>query len=497
MKVELIGIDKSFGKLLANDNIHLCIPSGTIQGILGENGAGKSTLMKVLSGYIQADGGKIILNGQPTQIHSPADAIRQGIGMLHQDPLDFPPMKVIENFILGSEILQTVEKTVWRYTFPDWKTSQNQFTVLQEQFGFNLDPEAYVDSLTVGERQQLEILRLLLLGVRVIILDEPTTGISASQKVKLFSTLQQLANQGKTVIFVSHKLEDVEQLCNQVAVLRRGQMVGQVQPPYQTDELVNMMFGKLISLGEREAIPIGSAALTLRELCIEDYRMKIGPVDLIVSGGEVIGLAGMEGSGQIPFLRACSGLIRTVAGNVLLNGKDMTSRSYHAFRRKGVAYLPAARLEEGLIPGLSLTEHFLLSEESRKLFIDWKDAQSLATQRIDEFFIRGSPATSVEALSGGNQQRMLLALFKTNLSLLLMEHPTRGLDVESTLIIWRKLKDRCRQGLAIIFISSDLDEILRYSDRILVFFTGRVSSPLPAAETTIDQLRQLMGGKGW
>jgi len=163
MKVELIGIDKSFGKLLANDNIHLCIPSGTIQGILGENGAGKSTLMKVLSGYIQADGGKIILNGQPTQIHSPADAIRQGIGMLHQDPLDFPPMKVIENFILGSEILQTVEKTVWRYTFPDWKTSQNQFTVLQEQFGFNLDPEAYVDSLTVGERQQLEILRLLLL----------------------------------------------------------------------------------------------------------------------------------------------------------------------------------------------------------------------------------------------------------------------------------------------------------------------------------------------
>ncbi|MBI3737452.1 MAG: ATP-binding cassette domain-containing protein, partial [Chloroflexi bacterium] len=212
MNVELRHIHKHFGKVHANNDIVLNVPSGTIQGILGENGAGKSTLMKVLSGFIQADSGEILLDGQPVIIHSPADAIQHGIGMLHQDPLDFPPMRLLDNFLLGHS----------GGLFPDRNTVARDFKRLAAQFDFSLDPDSYVDSLTVGERQQLEILRLLWLGARVLILDEPTTGISAIQKAKLFETLRKLAVQGMTVIFVSHKLEDVEVLCHSVAVFRAG-----------------------------------------------------------------------------------------------------------------------------------------------------------------------------------------------------------------------------------------------------------------------------------
>jgi simple sugar transport system ATP-binding protein len=487
MDVELIGIHKSFGAVHANDDITLKIPSGTIQALLGENGAGKSTLMKVLSGFIQADSGQILLDGKPVQIHSPADAIQQGIGMLHQDPLDFPPMKVIDNFLVGSS----------GGVFPNYAQVTREFNDLQKQFDFSIDCDAYVDSLTVGERQQLEILRLLWLGARVLILDEPTTGISALQKEKLFDTLRLLSKQGKTMIFVSHKLEDVEQLCTRVAVLRRGKMVGEAEPPYRTGQLVTMMFGKEVTLGSREPARPGEPVIDFQNVSIEDYRMRIQDVSLQVCRGEVIGLAGMEGSGQGAFLRAFAGLIRPVGGKVIVGGKNLIGKNYHTFMDHGVAFLPASRMEEGLIPGLSLTEHFILSGEQSGLFINRENAQNVTRRQIDEYNIRGTPESTVESLSGGNQQRALLALLKTPLSLVLLEHPTRGLDVESTIYIWSKLKERCRQGTSIIFISSDLDEVLLYSDRILVFFAGRVSQPLDAASTTVDDLGQLIGGKGW
>jgi simple sugar transport system ATP-binding protein len=488
MNVELIGIRKTFGPVTANDNIHLRILSGTIQGILGENGAGKSTLMKVLSGFIQADQGLILLDGKEVKIHSPADAIHYGVGMLHQDPLDFPPMKVIENFIAGSpgKIVPNAKEVIAR------------FNELQRQFDFTLDPQAHVDRLTVGERQQLEILRLLWLGAQVLILDEPTTGISALQKIKLFETLRKLAAQGKTIIFVSHKLEDVEQLCHRVAVLRRGQLVGEAMPPYRMDELVQMMFGKVVSFGGRESYKPGEMALELKDVSIEDYRMRIGPVNLQARKREVIGLAGMEGSGQLLFLRACTGLIRPTAGRMLVNGKDLTGKGYHTFLKNGVVYMPASRMEEGLVPGCSLMEHFVLARDQGGFFVDWEGAQKVAQEQIAGYNIHGRPDSTVESLSGGNQQRTLLALMRTPASLILMEHPTRGLDIESTLYIWSLLKERCsNQGSAILFISSDLDEILQYSDRILVFFAGRVSPPLDAASTTVDQLGQLIGGRGW
>ncbi len=487
MKVELRGIHKYFGKNHANDDINLTIPSGTIQGILGENGAGKSTLMKILSGFIHADGGEILLDGKPVKIASPAEAIHDGIGMLHQDPLDFPPMRIIDNFMLGQQ----------GGLFPNRKHAAQDISLLQKEFGFSLDPESYVDSLTVGERQQLEIMRLLFLGARVFILDEPTTGISAAQKAKLFETLKRFPQQAITVIFVSHKLEDVENLCDQVAVLRQGKLIGEMNKPFNQKKLVEMMFGKEVPLGARQSAGQERSVLSLDHVSMEDARLKVKDVSFETRAGEVIGLAGMEGSGQDLFLRACAGLIRTVAGAVKVNDLDLTGKPYHAYKKHGVEFLPAARLEQALVPGLTLAEHFILAEKQTGVFIDRERGHALAQERIKTFNIKGAPVSAVESLSGGNQQRTLLSLLRDPLSLVLVEHPTRGLDIESVIYIWGKLKERCKQGAAIMFMSSDLDEILQYSDRVLVFYNGRVSQPLDANTTSVQQLGELIGGKGW
>lgn len=491
MKVELRGIHKYFGNNHANNDITLTIPSGTIQGILGENGAGKSTLMKILSGFIHADEGEIILDGKPVKISSPAGAIRHGIGMLHQDPLDFPPMRVLDNFMLGLP----------GSLFPNQKEATQDLNLLQKEFGFSLDPESYVDSLTVGERQQLEIMRLLFLGARVFILDEPTTGISAAQKRKLFDTLRTFPEQAITTIFVSHKLEDVEDLCDRVAVLRQGRLVGEmthtVETPFDANKLVGMMFGKEVPLAPKQTSSQEKDVLSLNGVSLEDTRLKISNINFEACAGEVIGLAGMEGSGQDLFLRACAGLVRTVAGKVKVNGSDLTGKPYHVYKKHGVEYLPAARLEEGLVPGLSLAEHFILAEKQQGVFIDREHGRELAQERIKSFNIKGTPLSPVESLSGGNQQRALLSLLRDRLSLILVEHPTRGLDIESVIYIWGKLKERCKKDTAILFISSDLEEILQYSDRVLVFFNGKVSQPLNASTTTVQQLGELIGGKGW
>ena len=407
--------------------------------------------------------------------------------MLHQDPLDFPPMRVIENFTLGRA----------GGLMPGQSGALRDFKELAGKFGFSLDPETYVDSLTVGERQQLEILRLIWLGAKVMIFDEPTTGISAQQKVNLFNALRILAKQGMTVLFVSHKLEDVEVLCDRVVVLRQGHLVGEAKPPYNTHQLVEMMFGKEVTLGERPGGCAGEVILTLNKMAVEDYRLHIGETNLEVCRGEVIGLAGMEGSGQNLFLRAVAGMLRTVGGRIVLDGHDLTGRNYHVYKQNGVAFLPAARLEEGLVSGLNLTEHVMLAEETSNFFINWEKGRQLTQARITEFNVKGTPANTVESLSGGNQQRALLALLREDLTLLLLEHPTRGLDIESTIYIWKKLKERCQKGTSILFVSSDLEEILQYSDRVLVFFSGKVTPPLDIFSLSTEKLGELIGGKGW
>ncbi len=492
MDVELRNIDKSFGKVHANDHISLHVKSGDVQGILGENGAGKSTLMKIFSGLYQANSGDILLDGKKVTIASPADSVRMGIGMLHQDPLDFPPMKVIDNFIIGSD----------EGMLPNRKKVLKEFKDLQEQFNFSISPDAYIEHLTVGERQQLEIMRLLWLGAEVLILDEPTTGISASQKQQLFATVKKLSAQGKSVIFVSHKLEEVELLCSQVDVFRAGKNVGQMRPPYETEKLVELMFGKKLAHAEKECASQKNINFEISDLRIDDVRLPIKEVNFCIQKGEVIGLAGMEGSGQGQILRALAGIIRPSGGHIYMRKEDgqkldLVGRHYFDFKEAGISFLPAARLEEGLIAGLNLNEHFILAEKQSGFFIDQKSAQKLTEHRIKDFNIKGTPEINIESLSGGNQQRAELALLRQPLRLLLLDHPTRGLDIESSMYIWNKMKQRCKEGASIIFISSDLDEVLQYSDRILVFFGGKVSSPFEASKVTVDELGQLIGGKGW
>jgi simple sugar transport system ATP-binding protein len=517
MKVELRHIHKHFGPVHANDDVSLTVEPGTIHGLLGENGAGKSTLVKILSGFITRDSGDIQLDGRLADIKTPSDAIGYGIGMLHQDPLDFPPLTVIENFMAGAPIRKQLSAQRRTPFFLKSNSAAKEFKALGSQFDFNLDPQAAVNDLTVGERQQLEILRLLSLGVRTLILDEPTTGISASQKTLLFSALKKLAGEGKSIIFVSHKLDDVEALCDCVTVMRLGQVIGELDlQPHRgehggqsggqdgiskdghaliSSRIVEMMFGKELAPPIKPETRQDEIALQLDELMLIDERLSTRIENLIVQRGEVIGIAGLEGSGQQQFLLTCAGLMRAASGAVRVGNIDMTHQPYRSYLKAGVCYLPADRLRDGLINGLTIQDHVALRMPAPGAFVDRSATLQGAQRAIETFNIRGKPDTPVERLSGGNQQRTQLALMPSPLNVLLMEHPTRGLDIESTLWVWQQLIARCRQGTAILFASSDLDEIMQYSDRVIVFSGGKISAPFDALDLTVEKLGQMIGGK--
>ena len=485
MKIEIDQISKSFGTVHANVGVSLSVDEGTIHGLLGENGAGKTTLMKILSGYIQPDAGEIRLDGRPAVLRTPADAISQGIGMLHQDPLDVPALSVLDNFALG------LQKGFWQ----NRARLRRMFFNLCFRFGLVLQPDEPVSNLAVGERQQLELVRLLALGVRVIILDEPTTGISEPQKKLLFETLQRLADEGLTVIFVSHKLDDVDALCSAAAVLRAGQVAGSLPAPFDRDRLVELMFGRAMTAPQFASMCTDRVQLRVEGLGVESRRLSLAPIDLVACSGEVIGLAGLEGSGQRLFMEACAGIRRIKQGRLLLDGVDMTDARYSDFGPSGVAYVPAARLDEGLISGLTIREHFALVGQKRGLFVDWEAAQRTAVERIAHYSVVGSPLTRVEELSGGNQQRALLSLLADDLRLLILDHPTRGLDLGSEIWVWQQLHERCQRGCVILFTSTDLDELVDNSDRIIVFSGGKVSSPVASgAEVTREDLGYMIGG---
>jgi general nucleoside transport system ATP-binding protein len=484
MKIELDRITKHFGPVRANHNVSLTVEEGTILGLLGENGAGKTTLMNVLSGYLQPESGEIRLDGHPVTLRSPADAIRHGIGMLHQDPLDVPALSVLDNFSLGLEAGFWHRRNRVRRTFFN----------LCRRFGLLLQPDESVSHLSVGERQQLELIRLLALGVQTIILDEPTTGISAPQKALLFDTLRRLAEEGLTVIFVSHKLEDVESLCSKVTVLREGEVTGSLEAPFDRDRMVALMFGRAVSEPSYGSMCTTQVRLDVRDLTVVSYRLNLAPVTLQACAGEVIGLAGLEGSGQRLFMETCAGIRRADSGRLILDGVDLTAARYTDYLERGVAYVPASRMDEGLIRGLTIREHFVLVGQKKGFFVDWDAAERRAEERIRAFNLVGTTASRVEELSGGNQQRALLSLLPDGLKLLMLDHPTRGLDLGSEQWVWSQLHARCAEGTVILFASTDLDELVDNSDRIVVFSGGKASEAVASAEVTREQLGYLIGG---
>jgi simple sugar transport system ATP-binding protein len=338
--------------------------------------------------------------------------------------------------------------------------------------------------------------RLLALGVRTIILDEPTTGISAPQKELLFEILHRLAGEGLSVVFVSHKLEEIEALCSRATILRQGKVAGEATAPFDQGDLVRKMFGQELSDYPRSVVPLGQPVLELADVSIHSRRLSLEGLAIEVRGGEVLGLAGLEGSGQQLLMQSCAGLVPIDSGHLALEGRDMRHARYADFCQAGVAYIPAARLENGMIGEMTLLEHFALVSKRSGALVDWSGAADRAAQAVSEFSIVGQPQTRVVELSGGNQQRALLGLLPENISLLLLEHPTRGLDVESSRWVWSRLLQRRIDGTAIIFTSTDLDELVENSDRIVVFSAGRMSMPLPVSDVTVEQLGYLIGGSG-
>jgi simple sugar transport system ATP-binding protein len=485
MGLEIRDIHKRFGPIRASDGVAFTVEKGSLHGILGENGAGKSTLMKILSGFYEADSGSVILDGEQLELRSPADAIEAGIGMLHQDPLVFLPFTVLDNFVLGSPGATRLDR----------KHAAAELERVSSELGFEFDPDRLARDLTIGERQQLSITRLLWLGARVLIFDEPTTGISASQRLQLFTTLRKLAADGLIVLFVSHKLEEVEDLCDSVTVIRRGKVVYEAEMPVPSETLVEKMFGNVFVEEPHESVSLGDVMLHIEGATLSEDTTRIEALDLDVARGEVVGLAGLEGSGQRTLLRGCAGLLQPRGGTLTVDGVDLTRASYREHLAAGVHYLPAGRLEEGLVQGISITEHLVLASDDQKFFVDWKAADEVARREIGEYSIKGRPSTPAEDLSGGNQQRLLLSMIPDDVRLLLLEHPTRGLDVESAAYVWSRLLERREAGTATVFASADLDELLNYSDRIIVFFGGSVFAVRSASETDGEELGYLIGGK--
>ncbi|MGD8962724.1 MAG: ATP-binding cassette domain-containing protein [Desulfobacterales bacterium] len=485
MQIELQDIHKYYGLVKANEGVDLKVVPGEIHGILGENGAGKSTLMKILSGFSLPTRGTIMVDGAAVDYRNPARAAALGIGMLYQDPLDFPLLTVLDNFMLG----QT------KGLNPQRKNFRRQFADLSQALHFYLKPDAALNALTIGERQQLEIIRLMSLGIQVLILDEPTTGISSIQKEILFNALKKLASEGKSIILVSHKLEDVEALCDRVTVLRQGRVTGGMDRPFDSRGLLEMMFGTPPVFPPRCSETPGKEVLVMKQVYGSGGRAGLQDCDAVIREGEVVGLAGLEGSGQGVFLRIAGGLKPARRGSVSLLGSDMHGKNHHAFKQRGVSFLPASRLEEGLIAGMRITEHFALQANRQHFVVRWPDALQKAQQQIQKFQIKGRPDSTVEELSGGNQQRLLLSFLPQDPQLLLLENPTRGLDIESVNWVWQHLHTYCTKRTSIIFSSPELDEILMVADRVLVFFNGRIIKKVGAAETDARELGRAIAGK--
>jgi len=543
VKLELRQISKTFGPLKANNDINFIFEPGKTYAILGENGAGKSTLMKIIAGYQPPDeGGQLLINDQVVTIDSPLDALQQGVGMLYQDPLDFPPMTVLENYVTARPDVAFL---------PDWQTARTEFEQIALRFGFSISPDALIESLTIGARQQLEIVRLLSLGVRLLILDEPTTGISEEQRQQLFSTLRQLATEDQMVIcIVTHKLEDVEALCDAVLVLRHGRVTGTPEMPVSKEELVRLMFGHPQTPEPRPSVPLGDPVLEVDKLTVRTRLLDVEDISLQVRQGEVIGLAGLDGSGQEAFMRACAGFSRvswqdhimsvvtlilmgilfeyvlgysltmlTVtmlivaaltlsplvamvirrsalnAGNVKFRGSPTRWESYRDLREKGLTYLSAGRLEEGLVSGLTVSQHFALVGDGGKApWVNWFAVRDKTQASIKTYDIRGQAFSPIQTLSGGNQQRVALALLPKNLHLAFLENPTRGLDVNSARNIWNLLLQRRDEGTAIVFSSPDLDEIVEYSDRVMVFSSGKWTMVDHKEDINAHTLGLLIGG---
>jgi ABC-type uncharacterized transport system ATPase subunit len=496
--LELHGITKQFPGVLANDHIDLTLEPGEIHALLGENGAGKTTLMNILYGLYQPDEGEIIVRGKPIKVHSPSDAISNGIGMVHQHFMLVPVFTVTENVMLGDEKTQ-------RGGFLDRKSVADQIRQISEQYRLEVNPDDYVQDLPVGVQQRVEIIKLLYRQADILILDEPTAVLTPQEADELFKIMESLVEQGKSIIFITHKLREVMEICSTITVIRRGKVIGSLKPA-EADQntLAEMMVGRAVMLElEKKPPSIGDTVLSVQDLEVLDQRRQVAVdgVSFDVRAGEVLGVAGVQGNGQTELVEALTGLRSSQSGSIKFLDQDITKASPRAINELGSAHVPEDRQQDGLVLTFPITENLVLntyysSPFSKGPVLQQGTILSTASQLIQEFDIRTpSPMVTAGSLSGGNQQKLIVAReFSRPIKLLIASQPTRGLDVGSVEYIHNRILQKRDEGCAVLLVSSELDEIMQLADRIAVMFRGKIVDILPAGKVTKEEVGLLMAG---
>jgi general nucleoside transport system ATP-binding protein len=475
--VVMESITRRFPGVVANDRVDLDLKHGEIHALIGENGAGKSTLMRILYGLYPPDGGRIVVRGEEARIHSPRQAIALGIGMVHQHFVLVDRFTVTENIVLGAEDGAVV----------DFDRAAERITELARTYGFAVDPSARVENLSVGEEQRVEILKALYRGVDILILDEPTAVLTPSEANELFDNLRRLRADGKTVVFISHKLDEVLAIADRITVLRRGRVVGETAPARTSKaQLAEMMVGRPVLFRlEKPEVRVGEAVLRVEDLEV-DGRVK--GVDLEVRSGEILGVAGVEGNGQRELAEALIGLRPPAAGRIILDGRDVAAQTVGEIRDRGVAYIPEDRHDRGLVLEMKVWENSVLGRQSRSGVVSGlgllliRKIKEWAARLIKKFDVRTSSIQVAAAtLSGGNQQKLILARELEETPRLVIAHqPTRGLDVGAIEFVWRKILEQKALGAGVLLISAELEEIYELSDRIVTIYEGRLTGEYAA-----------------
>jgi general nucleoside transport system ATP-binding protein len=501
VELELRGITKRFGSLVANDHIDLTVAAGEIRGLLGENGAGKTTLMNVLYGLIQPDEGEIRVDGKQVTIRSPKDAINARIGMVHQHFMLVPVFTVAENVILGVEPTRAG-------VLLDHKRARREVRELSERYGLEVNPDARIEDLPVGAQQRVEIIKALLRQASVLILDEPTAVLTPNETEDLFRIMRQLRTDGRSIVFISHKLKEVQAIADDITVIRRGQVVGERPPSTSDGDLAALMVGRPVELRvTKEAAKPGDVVLDVSDLTVADDAAATGRgvVDNLsfqVRGGEILGIAGVQGNGQTELCQALMGL-RHAAGAVRLNGKDISHASPRDRLRAGIGYIPEDRQQDGIVKSFSVADNLVLDTYDRPpnahgIAMDLGKIREQGRELVQEFDVRTSSIdTPVGTLSGGNQQKVILAReVGRKVRLLIASQPTRGLDVGSIEFVHRRIVAERDQGTAVIIISSELDEIYALSDRIAVMYEGKITGFRPPTVPVAELGLLMAGGHG-
>ena len=476
MSLEIKGITKKFGALVANDSINLKVNNSEILAILGENGAGKSTLMNIVYGLLPADSGEILIDGKKVEINSPADALAVGIGMVHQHFMLVPVFTVAENIVLGHEQSQRGVLTL-----TDAKTKIKK---ISDEFKFEIDPDALIENLPVGVQQRVEIIRALMYDAKVLILDEPTAVLTPQETDELLNMMRVLKSKGTSIIFITHKLREVKAVSDQITVIRRGKVVGSVNPSTSQEELASLMVGRAVDLEVDKAnSSLGATVLKIDDLNIYDGsgRAIVSNLSFDIKSGEILAIAGVQGNGQSEIARSIMNLEAHVTGSIMVDGNEILGNTVHESIKSGIAFIPESRELDGLIGSFSIAENLILNSHDIEPFAKLGQLSKgaivdNATERVKEFDIRTqSIEDSASSLSGGNKQKVVLAReLSRDVKIVVASQPTRGLDVGSIEFVHERLLAERASGRAILLISTELDEVIALADRIAVIYRGEI-----------------------